>query len=134
MLISRKRFARVLILFYKTYLSRLNLIVSSSLLDTSISSPSIDKSSSLASPSSSLIFNSTFKSLESFLDIVNSSNENIFSEAFANISEKKKKEKKRKDKKIANEDKKEEKKVNKKEKKNREFYRNWAIEIARINF
>ena len=97
--ILRKRFARVLfilILFYKTYLSRLNLIVSSSSLNTSISSLSIDKLSSLASSSSPSISSLIFKSLKNFLNIVNSFIESFFNEAFANKNEKKKKNKEKK--------------------------------------
>ena len=98
MLISRKRFARVLfvlILFYKTYLSRLNLIVLSSSLDTFISSSSIDRSSSPANSPSFSISNSTFESLESFLNIINSFIKSSLSEVFANKNKKKKKDKER---------------------------------------
>ena len=98
MLISRERFARVLLvltLFYKTYLLRLNLIVFSSPLDTSTSSPSIDKPPSLANPSSPLVFNSTFESLEDFLSVANSLIEISLSGAFANENKKEKKDKER---------------------------------------
>ena len=94
MLISRKRFARILfilILFYKTYLSRLDLIVFSSLFDTSISLSLIDKLSLFANSSSPLVFNSIFKSLENFLSIINSLIKIFFNEAFANKNEKEKK-------------------------------------------
>ena len=117
MLVSRKRFTRVLIiliLFYKTYLSRLNLAVFSTLLDTS-SSFALNLNTSLA-----------LASLEDCINIVNASNEIIFNKAFASKSEKKKKEKEREDEKIVNENKKEEKKVNKKRRRIESF-----VEIER---
>ena len=85
----------MLILFYKTYLSRVNFIVLPSLLDTSISSPSIDKSPSPANSLSPSTPNSAFGSFEDFLDIVDSFIESFLSEAFANKNKKKKKDKER---------------------------------------
>ena len=85
----------MLILFYKTYLSRLNSIVFSSLLDTSISSSSADKSPSFANSSSFFVSNLIFKSLENFSNIVNSLIKIFLSEAFANKNEKEKKDRER---------------------------------------
>ena len=85
----------MLILFYKTYLLRLNLIIFSSSLDTSISSLLINKSSSLANLSSLFVSNLIFESLENSLNIVNSLIEVFLSEAFANKNKKEKKDKER---------------------------------------
>ena len=96
-------------LFYKIYFLKLNLIIFSILLDTFLSF------------ALNLITSLILASLENSINIINSSNKIIFSEAFANKSEKKKKEKKKKDKKIASKNKKEKKEINKKENKKREF-------------
>ena len=88
----------MLILFYKTYLSRLNLIVFSTFLNIS----------------SSL----TPASFENFNNIINSFIKITLSKAFTNKSEKKKKVKERENEKIANENKKE----NNEENKNKKFY------------
>ena len=83
----------VLILLYKTRLSRLNFIVSFLFLNTSISSPSIDKIASLASSSLSLALNLFSISLKNFLNNVNSFIVFFLSEAFVNKDKKKKKDK-----------------------------------------
>ena len=83
----------MLILFYKTRLSRLNLIVLSSPLDIFISSPSIDKIISLINSFLSFIFNSFFESFRDFLDNIDLFIVFFFSEAFINKNKKKKKDK-----------------------------------------
>ena len=91
---SYKRFSRilfVLILFYKTRLSRLNLVIFSSLFNPFISSSSSIESTSLSLLFSSLSLASSVESLENFIANVNLFIEFFVSEAFANKNEKKKK-------------------------------------------
>ena len=94
LLASYKRFTRilfVLILFYKTRLLRLNLIISSSSFDTSISSSLSIESTSLLSSSLSLASNVEF--LKNSIKNINSFIEFFISEAFINKNKKKKKDK-----------------------------------------
>ena len=87
----------MLILFYKTRLSRLNLIVSSSFLDISLTlSPpaaNLFLSSLLSFDSSSLI-----KSLNNFINDVDKFIEFFFSEEFVNKNKKKKEDKEKEEK------------------------------------
>ena len=97
LLASRERFSRillVLILFYKTHLSRLNLVIFSSPSNISIFlSSSIESTLFLSSPSS---FASSVKSLESSFENINKFIEFSFSEEFTKKNEEKKKKKKKK--------------------------------------
>ena len=115
--ISRKRFARIfyiLILFSKTRLSRLDLIVFLLFLDTFRASPSLFINLSLSSLLS-LDFNSLIKSLNNFIDDVDKFIKFFFNKKFVNKNKKKKEDKKKK-KKEENEKRDVEKKNNKNEK------------------
>ena len=87
------RILPVLILFYKARLLKLNLIVSSSPLDISISLFSIDKIISLINLSLFFVLSSFFESFENFLNNVDLFIIFFFSEAFINKDKKKKKNK-----------------------------------------
>ena len=87
------RILSILILFYKTRLSRLNLIVLSSSLNISISLFSIDKTISLINSFLLLISNSFFESLKDFLDNVDSFIVFFLNKVFINKDKKKKKDK-----------------------------------------
>ena len=89
----------MLILFYKTRLSRLNLIIFSSPLDTSRASLSLVANSLLflfSSLSSSLDSNSLIKSLDNSINNVDKFIKFSFSKEFVNKKKKKKKDKKKK--------------------------------------